>query len=141
ANYSNQRTSIKWIMDDFGGAVPPSDSVLFPAGVSSTNGLFGLFLPGAGQYNQGKQGTGEQRQVNLIDNLSATTGSHQLKFGMDYRWLAPFSSPFSYRQFVQFSGLTAAPGGALSERSVVAATIALQSNALFSQRSEERRVG
>jgi Carboxypeptidase regulatory-like domain/TonB dependent receptor len=133
ANYSNQRTSIKWIMDDFGGAVPPSDSVLFPAGVSSANGLFGFFLTGAGQYNQGKQGTSEQRQVNLIDNLSMTKASHQLKFGMDYRWLAPFSSPFSYRQFVQFSGLTATPGGALSGRSVVAATVALQSNALLSQ--------
>ncbi|HET9714088.1 MAG TPA: carboxypeptidase regulatory-like domain-containing protein, partial [Pyrinomonadaceae bacterium] len=133
ANYSNQRTSIKWIMDNFGGAVPPSDSVLFPAGVSSANGLFGFFLTGAGQYNQGKQGTSEQRQINLIDNLSATKGSHQLKFGMDYRWLAPFSSPFSYRQFVQFSGVTAAPGGALSGTSVVAATIALQSNALLSQ--------
>ena len=32
--------------------------------------------------------TDEQRQVNLIDNLSVTKGSHQLKFGVDYRWLA-----------------------------------------------------
>src|SRR5262249_26544488 len=91
ANYSNHRIGIKWVMDDFGGAVPPPDSTLFPAGFSSANSLFGLFLPGAGQYNQGKQGTSEQRQINLIDNLSVTTGSHQMKFGVDYRWLAPFS--------------------------------------------------
>jgi len=133
ANYSNQRTTTRWIMDDFGGAVAPSDSILFPAGVSSANGLFGLFLAGAGQYNQGKQGTSEQRQVNLIDNVSATINRHQLKFGADYRWLAPFSSPFAYRQFVQFSGTTVTPGGARSGTSVIAATIALESNALLSQ--------
>jgi hypothetical protein len=92
-----------------------------------------LFIPGAGQYNQGKSATSEQRQVNLIDNLSVTTGSHQLKFGVDYRWLAPFSSPFSYRQFVQFSGMTTTPGGALSGTASFAATFAQQSNALLSQ--------
>ena len=131
ANYSNDRVGIKWAMDDFGGAVPLPDSILFPTGFSSANALFGLFIPGAGQYNQGKQGIGEQRQVNLVDNLSVTTGSHQLKFGVDYRWLAPFSSPFSYRQFVQFSGMTATPGGALSGKAALAATFALQTNALL----------
>ncbi|HMG37109.1 MAG TPA: carboxypeptidase-like regulatory domain-containing protein, partial [Blastocatellia bacterium] len=114
ANYSNHRVGIKWIMDDFGGAVAPTDSVLFPAGNTSSNAIFGMFIVGIGQYNQGKQGTGEQRQLNFIDNLSVSHGSHQLKFGVDYRWLAPFSSPFSYRQFVFFTGMTAAPGGALS---------------------------
>ncbi len=133
ANYSNHRIGIKWVMDDFGGAVPLPDSVLFPAGFSSANSLFGLSIPGVGQYNQGKQGTSEQRQLNLIDNLSITEGSHQLKFGVDYRWLAPFSSPFSYRQFVSFSGVTATPGGALSGTAALAATFALQANALLTQ--------
>jgi len=133
ANYSNHRVTTKWVMDDFGGAVPAPDSVLFPSGVSSANGIFGLFIAGVAQYNQGKQGISEQRQVNLIDNLSLTKGSHQIKFGVDYRWLAPFSSPFSYRQFVVLSGVTATPGGALSGTAALGATIALQSNALLSQ--------
>src|SRR6185436_2739638 len=122
ANYSNHRIAAKFFLDDFGGAVPPTDSLLFPAGFSSANSLFGLFISGAGQYNHGNQGTSEQRQINLIDNLSLATGNHQLKFGMDYRWLAPFSSPFSYRQFAQFSGMTTAPGGALSGTASLAAT-------------------
>ncbi|HKQ40803.1 MAG TPA: TonB-dependent receptor, partial [Verrucomicrobiae bacterium] len=133
ANYSNHRIGIQWVMDDFGGAVPPPDSILFPAGASSASSLFGLFIPGVGQYNQGKQGTSEQRQLNFIDNLSLTTGRHQLKFGVDYRWLAPFSSPFSYRQFVFFTGVAATPGGALSGTAALAATFALQSSALLSQ--------
>jgi hypothetical protein len=132
-NYSNHRVGTRFFLDDFGGAVPLSDSMLFSTGFSSENGTFGLFIPGAGQYNQGKSGTSEQRQVNLVDNLSVTKGSHQLKFGMDYRWLAPFTSPFSYRQFVQFSGVTTAPGGALSGTAAVAATFAQQGNALLSQ--------
>ena len=133
ANYSNHRVSGRLILDNFGGAAPPADSVLFPSGVSSASGVFLLFIAGAGEYGQGKLATDEQRQLNLIDNLSVTKGSHQMKFGVDYRWLAPFSSPFSYRQFSQFSGLTATPGGALSGTAVVAVSSVFQSNALLSQ--------
>ena len=63
-----------------------------------------------------------------------TKAGHQLKFGVDYRWLAPFTSPFSYRQFVQFSGVTdAAPGGALSGTAAFAAVATTQGNALLSR--------
>ena len=133
ANYSNHRIGARFFLDDFGGAVRLPDSLLFPTGSSSANGIFGLFIPGVGNYNQGNQGTSEQRQVNLIDDLSLTARNHQLKFGVDYRWLAPFSSPFSYRQFAQFSGMSATPGGALSGIASVAATFAMQSSALLSQ--------
>jgi hypothetical protein len=120
-------------LDNFGGAVPLPDSLLFPSGFSSANGLFLFVITGAGQYAQGKQGTSEQRQVNLLDNLSVTQGGHQLKFGMDYRWLAPFTNPFSYRLFVQFSGVTATPGGALSGTASFAQPAAFQGDALLSQ--------
>jgi TonB dependent receptor len=52
---------------------------------------------------------------------------------VDYRWLAPFSSPFAYRQFVQFSGVTANPGGALSGAASFVQPAAFQPNALRSQ--------
>lgn len=133
ANYSNHKINIRFVADDFGGAVPLPDSLFFPAGYSSANSNFILIVGGAGEYVQGKQGTDEQRQINLIDNLSATEGSHQLKFGADYRWLAPFTSPAAYRQFAQFSGVTAAPGGALSGTALFAQATAFQTNALLSQ--------
>jgi Carboxypeptidase regulatory-like domain/TonB dependent receptor-like, beta-barrel len=133
ANYSNQRLSSTYTLDDFGGALPPADSILFPSGFSSKNDNFILILLGAGEYVQGKSGTNEQRQVNVIDNLSVVTGRHQLKFGVDYRWLAPFASPFSYRQFAAFSGVTAAPGGALSGTALFAQSTNYTSNALLSQ--------
>src|SRR5262249_15920631 len=106
ANYSNDRIGTKFLLDDFGGAVPLTDSLFFPSGYSSANGIFSLTITGAGTYQKGKQATDEQRQVNLIDNLSFITGSHQLRFGVDYRWLSPFTSPSSYRQQANFSGVT-----------------------------------
>lgn len=133
ANYSNQRIGTTYRMDNFGGAVPLSDSLLFPPGSSSLNSLFQLVIGGAGEYSQGKLGADEQRQVNLIDNLSVAKGSHQMKFGVDYRWLAPFVTPSSYHQFAQFSGVTTSPGGALSGTALFAQAGASQTDALLSE--------
>jgi len=129
ANYSNDRIGIAFVMDDFGGAVPIPDSLLFPSGITSANGTFLFIILGVGEYVQGKQGTTEQRQVNLIDNLSVTKGGHQLKFGVDYRWLAPFSSPAAYHQFAAFSGVS----GAVSGIALLAQSSSFQTNALLSQ--------
>lgn len=132
-NYSNHRIGIKFLMDDFGGAQPIPDSILFPTGITSANGAFLFIILGAGEYVQGKQGIDEQRQINLVDNLSAIKGSHQLKFGVDYRWLGPFSSPASYHQFAAFSGVKATPGGALSGTALFAQSSSFQTNALVAQ--------
>jgi hypothetical protein len=133
ANYSNDRVSSRYALDHFGGATPPSDSLLFPSGFSSSNSFFELLVLGAGNYIQGKYGIDEQRQINFVDNVSRTSGVHQLKFGVDYRWLSPFSSPLAYGQFGEFSGLSTAPGGALSGTAVVAESLAIQPDALFTK--------
>ncbi len=133
ANYSNDRVSTKFALDNFGGAVPLADSLLFPSGFSSTNSAFELLILGAGEIATGKFGISEQRQVNLVDNLSLTTGGHQLKFGVDYRWLSPFTSPFAYGQFAEFSGVVATPGGALSGNALIGESFASQGDALLSR--------
>src|SRR5262249_13251658 len=114
ANYSNQRIATRFDMDNFGGAVPVPDSVLFPAGYTSVASVVSFNIVGVGQFNQGRSSLDEQRQVNAIDNLSIVTRGHQMKFGVDYRWLGPFQSPYAYRQFVQFTGFTSAAGGVFS---------------------------
>jgi hypothetical protein len=147
ANYSNQRLATDYDLDDFGGAVPLPDSLLFPTGLSSKDNGFLFLISGVGEYGKGKAATDEQRQINLIDNLSVTIGSHQVKFGGDYRWLAPFSSPFSYRPFVQFLGVACPPApascagyalsgtapGAASTTAVFAQPSTFQAVALLSQ--------
>ena len=82
----------------------PIPSCFRPASHPLMAAFLSCTFSGAGEYGQGKLATDEQRQINLVDNLSVSKASHQLKFGVDYRWLAPFSSPFSYQQFVEFSG-------------------------------------
>ena len=111
-NYSNLKTTSIFHLDDFGGAVPLADSLLFPAGFSSADGVFALSIDGPGGFDIGRNGVNEQRQLNLVDNLYLTAGSHQLKFGTDYRWLAPFTSPFAYLQSALFSDMSGAISGA-----------------------------
>jgi hypothetical protein len=139
ANYSNQRVGERYAMDNFGGAVPLSDSLSFPSPYTSANAALQFYLTGAGLYGQGKLATDEQRQVNVIDAVSVTKGSHQMKFGVDYRWLSPFSSPFQYEQFAEFSGVTCpAPptscsGFAFNGTAAFAEASAYQSDALLSR--------
>jgi hypothetical protein len=132
-NYSNDRLGTRLAMDGFGGAVALPDSTLFPPGYSSANATFSMEIMGVGEILQGKQATNEQRQFNAIDNVSVTEGSHQMKFGVDYRWLSPFSSVFDYRQFDFFTGLGTASGGALSGNAAVGAVFAYQPDALLAQ--------
>jgi len=131
ANYSNQSLGTKFAMDNFGGAVPLPESVLFPPGYDSRNGIFALEILGVGELLQGIFATDEQRQVNLVDNLSVTHGSHQMKFGVDYRWQSPFTSIFSYRQFDEFTGMGANAGGAVSGVVALAGSFAQQPNAML----------
>jgi hypothetical protein len=132
ANYSNHRIRSSAQLDNFGGGVPIPDSTLFPAGITSATAVFGYYIRGVGDYNQGKSALNEQRQVNFVDNLSVTKAGHQLKFGVDYRWLAPFNSPYTYHEFVQFTGMGSTPGGALSGSVSGAITSASQGDALLS---------
>jgi hypothetical protein len=133
ANYSNDRVGTTLVGDNFGGAVPLSGSLLFPSGFSSANSEFEFLLLGAGVYALGKGTTDEQRQFNLVDNLSVAKGRHQMKFGVDYRWLSPFTSPIIYGQFAEFLGMSAGPGGALSSTAAVASVHAGEATALLSR--------
>ena len=88
-NYSRSRANGFYTLDNFGGAVPPSNSVLFPsfAPQGSSFVFFGDLNPYGLRYNFGKAGNNLQQQINVTDNLSYTVGAHQLKFGIDYRRL------------------------------------------------------
>ena len=93
-NYSLNKGTFGSLLDNFGGAVPIDRSSLIPSqfdvGPGTTGGLLLLFpgftvLP---VINVGGSAA-SQRQVNIVDNLSHNLGPHQLKFGIDYRRLAP----------------------------------------------------
>ncbi len=89
-------------LDNLGGAVPPPGSLLFPTPFSQNDSRFSVTILSGRfpNFNFGRTGRNLQRQFNLIDNFSISTGSHQLRFGIDYRRLSPFNFPAIYSPFV-----------------------------------------
>lgn len=99
-NYSRNVADLFQINDNFGGASPPPDSAFNPPATlrASPQISFGLLGGIQARYNRGPITGNTQRQINLIDNLSVVTGTHQLRFGVDYRRLFPIFAPRPYLQ-------------------------------------------
>ena len=104
-NYSRSSVNTFVTLDDFGGAVPPPDSVLYPYPSIAPPGTdFLFFAGGALVYITGNLANNLQQQFNLTDNVSYVIGTHQLKFGVDYRRLHPTAGLVPYS--VQYLFLT-----------------------------------
>lgn len=113
-NYSRNRGASLSTLDDFGGAVVPPDSVVFPPFVSRNDAIIDVFvhLGDHGTLEVGKNSTPLARQVNVVDNLSVVSGTHQLKFGVDYRYLFPLTDIYNYNlQWGFFDLLTSTMAG------------------------------
>jgi hypothetical protein len=103
-NGSWTRGATSFIMDDFSGATPLPDMMLFPPFAPRGEAGFRLHFRGKTSSNLavGKSVDNLQRQLNLVDHFSLTAGAHQMKFGLDYRRLAPTYGPLAYYQSVTF---------------------------------------
>jgi hypothetical protein len=139
-NYTHGRSQSAFFQDNFMGAVPLA-SVPFPSGFSVQDSILS-FTPGGlspfGQMFVGRNILNVQKQVNIVDNVSWQVGSHALKFGVDYRRLAPEFHPRAYSQFVSFPNVDAFGQGILSFGSVGAtrsSTLLLPNLGLFVQDS------
>ena len=95
-NYSRVRAGASYPADDFGGAVAPTASSLFPNFVNSANAQLTLRLLNAMAWTNGPLARNFQRQVNIVDNLALVAGPHSLRFGADYRRLSPISGVQEY---------------------------------------------
>ena len=107
-NYSLSRGQSFLTLDNFAGAVAPSDSILYPSPQSSNNaflGFFGDFNPFGLKFDVGKIADDLQHQINLTDNVSWIVGAHQMKFGLDYRRLRPAEGSLTYQLEYEFESL------------------------------------
>ena len=112
-------------MDDFGGAIPPSSSELFPTGQSLSRSLFTFqvgLIPFGISFDVGPIGNTLQHQINVTDNLSWMVGNHQLKFGIDFRRLNPEEKPNTYQQAFFFDALTDVLANSATQVNVNSAT-------------------
>lgn len=114
-NYSWVSATGNYYLDGFGGAVPTS-SFPFPSPYSTADSAFSILLFALTNWsiNVGKGDENLQRQINLVDGFSLSSGTHNFKFGVDYRRLSPLTSPFAYAQSDFFNDMPSAAGGQVS---------------------------
>ncbi len=112
-NYSRVSAGTSVALDNFGGAVVPAGSVLFPAFTSASTAQFnfGFFVGSRTTLTVGQNAANLQRQFNIVDNLSFLIGSHTLRFGADIRRLHPLVGPVRYAQSAYFFDTTTIPSG------------------------------
>lgn len=108
ANYSWNKGRSFSTLDDFGGAIPPPDSLLFSGFGDPETGNAFVSITGAGSFQRGTFGAEVQRQINVLDTLAVIKGNHQLKFGVDYRRLNPIFNRSNYSLQVAFPSVTSA---------------------------------
>jgi hypothetical protein len=111
-NYSRNHAGASFLLDNFGGATPPSVSALFPSFVDAQNAAFTFNFFGI-PWIFGPTAKNFQRQLNVVDNLAVGIGRHELRFGIDYRRLAPILNPQQYAVSVLFDNSGLLSGDAL----------------------------
>jgi outer membrane receptor protein involved in Fe transport len=113
-NYSTVNADGYTLLDNFGGAVPlTSPPFPSPHTVADSLFVFHIFSLSAGSLQPGFGVSNSQKQLNLVDNLSIQSGSHSLKFGVDFRRLTPVFKPQAYIQDVGFLDVPSAETGGL----------------------------
>ncbi|HEY3581316.1 MAG TPA: TonB-dependent receptor [Pyrinomonadaceae bacterium] len=105
-NYSRTRANGNYVVDDFGGAVVPTNFL------NVSNSSFGVDLNARGaNIFAGSDTVYVQRQYNVLGALTVVHENHAFKFGVDYRRLAPIISSRAVEDSVLFNGLAPAVNG------------------------------
>jgi hypothetical protein len=94
ANYSRQTAGNLFELDSFGGAVPLNPSLVL--GSVSPSSSLAFFQMGGVSAPFGLGARNRATQVNFVDDVSLTTGRHELKFGADYRAIFLDTNPPHY---------------------------------------------
>jgi hypothetical protein len=117
---SDLRLNLSWSEGEFdfrgrevGGAVLPPVTNFFPPGYTNTDRVsvsWNLINQGGNTVSltQGRSLGNNNRQFNLVENLSLIKGSHQFKFGVDWRRLTPEPVAREFGLTYSFNGVQTA---------------------------------
>ena len=101
-------------LDSFGGAVVPPATMLHPD-FATRDSVYRVNFGAANVFfDEGLNAANIQRQVNVVNALLLTKGTHQVKLGLDYRRLLPIYDPVDYVQAYTFNGVSGASTGTAS---------------------------
>ncbi len=117
-NWSRYNANSNITATNFGGAVvptiaqlvPASEGVTVPANLISSEPVIFTLTNG---FTVGPNASNIQRQINLVDNFSYQVGTHQLKFGVDWRRMTPLTRPLPYLNAPVWCGVLSCPDGPL----------------------------
>ena len=104
-NFSRSHGAKSSLLDDFGGAVPLDDATVFPPFTSRLDSSYSLSFGSTAAFSLGKDASNFQNQINLVDNLALARGTHQLKFGFDYRRLTPIYGQREFKEIAAFNSV------------------------------------
>jgi hypothetical protein len=125
ANYSRVDSTLTNNLDNFDGAVPfLSSAVGLPSPYTNQNSQIGIYVfsLNASLGSGNGKAAQTQRQLNLVDSLSLQLRSHTLKFGADYRRLAPSTSSLAYGQSANFLNVSDMESGTLFSGAVTSSS-------------------
>ena len=94
-NFSYSSSDSKVRLTDFGGAVPLPESLVYPNSYSLPGRSSFSFAIDGSTFSVSQSGL-RQRQFNIVDNLSVSKGTHEFRFGIDYRLLRPVNAVADY---------------------------------------------
>lgn len=120
-NFSRSQAGQFYFLDDFGGATRPPASSLYPSFASPENSNFFAIFDGGNEDNTLSDGlfsNNRQRQFNVVDTVSYALGAHALKFGVDYRRLAPVALSRNFSRNLAFGSVPALIAGVVPTATV-----------------------
>jgi len=99
-NWSEAKVKQSYFLDNFGGAIAPPASSLYPSFTTRDQGYIYIEAntSGSNTLSDGLFSDNRQRQWNLVDTVSMTRGSHTIKFGIDYRHLGSRTNSGTYKR-------------------------------------------
>lgn len=99
-NLSKAKSNQTYFLDDFGGAIVPPKSSLYPSFTDGSNGFIYIEVDLAGDntLSDGLFSDTKNRQFNIVNTLSYNLGNHALKFGADYRRISTVGFAGNYRR-------------------------------------------
>jgi hypothetical protein len=99
-NFSKAKSNQTYFLDNFGGAIVPPKSSLYPSFTDGSNGFIYIEVDAAGDntLSDGLFSDTRNRQFNIVNTLSYNIGNHALKFGADYRRISTVSFAGGYRR-------------------------------------------
>lgn len=144
-NYARSLGRSALMLDNFGGAVRPSSSDLFPDFTPPGDAIvhfIGDLVPNGLRLGSGRLGDNRQNQINVTDSVSSFLGTHQVKIGIDYRRLAPRSAISPYTLQYIFGSSAAIAANSVAQAFVVSRTpvsMLFSNSSIFAQDAWQAR--